>query len=205
MFRARPIRCSVVGVVLCAAPSFAQNLVTNPAFDDALNGWSTVGQDWSVVIDEADPCARVEVFLESASIWQCIPALEDKLYRQGALLRRAGGTVSEAVSHLTFYSWADCSAPISGPHVSVLALSSSWQGFWESTRAPLGTQSIRILVGTLPDSQGALLIDDVQLHEALFADEFETGALGRWSHVVGGASAGGHHTAPGLIGRRVPR
>ena len=84
-FQTHSFLCSAMGLVICAAPSFAQNLITNPSFEDALNHWDTAGSSWSIVVDESDPCARVDFYQESASIWQCVQAIEDRLFLYGTL------------------------------------------------------------------------------------------------------------------------
>lgn len=173
-------------IVSCAAPCLAQNLITNPGFDDGLNGWTTSGASWLVIMDAGDPCASVEVYEESASIWQCVPATADAYYRYGGMFRRASGTLEEATLQVTFFGEPGCTGLVSGPDIHLFALSSSWhvlQGFFQ---APSGTQSLRILISTTPVGQGILLIDELQLDEALFADDFETGTPGNWSRVVDG-------------------
>ncbi len=171
-----------IGALFVGFPATAQNLVTNPSFEDALNGWTASSGSWSIQMEGLNACAAVDVIGIAAYIHQCVPATGEKLHRYGARSRRSSGTASNFNYVLRFYSEPGCSGEATSEQMpDVRPIGSDWLRFESSIRPPTGTQSARIWVGSPPGDAGTILTDDILLEMSLFDEGFETGTCSGWS------------------------
>ena len=191
-------------VVLIAAPSGAQNLLTNPGFDvpDQLNGWTcrtTYGTSvWSPHDHLGSPGSgsmenEVSATSDNQSVRcsQCVPVHQHLAYAASVwCFWPDDPDVSQQGStriSFQFYSDADCIDVIPvGEVQSTYPTLDTWLHLVsDEVDAPAGAMSAGVFVftwQTLANQPVRARVDDVEFSTtALFWDDFESGGLDAWS------------------------
>lgn len=189
----------VVTLVVFALPVTAQNLVTNPMFDDDVEGWDSIGGDLNHHVAEGASAPGAAYVLGQSEddllggITQCIEVAPDDPLLVEAWAKALGFTPARFIVMLDSYEADGCQAD-SLLRSDIATLESPGTGEWRLVEEvvpppPPGATSLRVtaaIQSQFPNFLALNLFDDIYVGPVppLFVDGFESGDASNWSLVV---------------------
>ena len=184
---------TIVAVAAIGSPAFAQNLLTNPGFEDGWNGWFTFGNGPNLSTPSTDNIARTDtvaakIFGEGicgtygspGGFGQAFTPTTGKIYQlNGYYFVSSGDPLPDStdtcnsnrlIAQIAFFDAASAGAVIARNEVVIgdgTTVQDEWHYFTVELPAPLGALRVETLFLFLqPDCDpGSVFVDDVEFYE----------------------------------------